>query len=151
AEKGRVTGVDDADNLRFNAKARRIYLGYGEGALGIIDPEAMKLTGRIALAKHPGSFQLEEDGPRIFVNVPDAGHIAVVDRTAGKVTAMWPVDEFHANFPMVLDEAQHRLFVGCRTPARLLAFDTQSGKRIADAPLSGDIDDLFFDAPSSRL
>ena len=151
AEKGRVTGLDDADNLRFDAKAKRVWIGYGEGALGVIDPVAMRLTGRIPLAKHPEAFQLEENGPRIFVNVPDAKQIAVVDRAAGKVVATWPVDEFRANFPMALDEAQHRLFTGCRTPARLLAFDTQSGKRVADAPLSGDIDDVFFDAASSRL
>ena len=151
AEKGRVKDVDDADNLRFDAKAKRIYLGYGEGALGVIDPATMKLTGSIALAKHPESFQLEQDGPRIFVNIPDAKQIAVVDRTAGKVIATWPVDEFRSNFPMALDEAQHRVFIGCRAPARLLAYDTQSGKRVADAPLSGDIDDLFFDAASSRL
>ncbi len=151
AEKDRIAGVEDADNLRFDAKAKRVYLGYGEGALGVIDPVAMKLTARIALAKHPESFQLEQDGPRIFVNVPDAKQIAVVDRVAGKVIATWPVDEFHANFPMALDEAQHRLFIGCRAPARLLAFDTQSGKRVADAALSGDIDDLFFDRSTGRL
>jgi hypothetical protein len=151
AEKGRITKVDDADNVRFDAKAKRVYLGYGEGALGVIDPVAMKLTGSILLAGHPESFQLEADGPRIFVNVPDAKQVAVVDRTAGKVIATWTVDEFRANFPMALDEGRHRLFIGCRTPARLLAFDTQSGKRVTDAPLSGDIDDLFFDAKTSRL
>ncbi len=151
AEKGRVSGVDDADNLRFDAKAKRIYLGYGEGALGVIDPATMKLTARIALAKHPESFQLEENGPRIFVNVPDAKHIAVVDRIAGKVVATWPVEDAHANFPMALAETQHRLFIGCRQPARMLAFDTESGKRITAAPLSGDIDDLFFDAKTSSL
>jgi hypothetical protein len=151
AEKGRITGVDDADNLRYDAKAKRIYLGYGNGALGVIDPVAMKLTGRITLPKHPEAFQLEQAGPRIFVNVPAAREIAVVDRVAAKVIETWPVTDFRANFPMALDEAQHRLFIGCRTPARLLAFDTRSGKRIADAALSGDIDDLFFDAASSRL
>ena len=151
AEKGRVTGLDDADNLRFDAKAHRIWLGYGYGALGAIDPVTMKLTGSIPLAKHPEAFQLEENGPRIFVNVPDARQIAVVDRAAGKVIATWSVEEFHANFPMTLDEARHRVFIGCRAPSRLLAFDTQSGQRVADAPLSGDIDDVFFDTASSRL
>ena len=151
AERGRVTGVDDADNLRFDAKAKRIWLGYGEGALGVIDPVAMKLTASIPLAKHPESFQLEQDGPRIFVNVPDAKQIAVVDRVAGKVVETWPLQDVRANFPMALDENRHRLFVGCRQPARLLAFDTQSGRRVEETTMSGDIDDLFFDAASSRL
>ena len=151
AERGRVTGLDDADNLRFDAKSKRVYVGYGEGALGVIDPAAMKLTASIALAKHPEAFQLEEDGPRIFVNVPDAKQIAVVDRAAGKVVATWPVEDVHANFPMALAEKQHRVFVGCRQPARLLAFDTESGKRVAEAAMSGDVDDLFFDATTNDL
>ncbi|MHA3770498.1 YncE family protein [Verrucomicrobiota bacterium sgz303538] len=150
-EKGRINGLEDADNLRFDPKAKRIYLGYGEGALGIIDPVAMKLTGSIALPKHPESFQLEENGPRIFVNVPDAQQVVVVDRAVGKVVANWAVKDFRANFPMALDEKDHRLFIGCRQPARLLSIDTNSGKRVGEAPLSGDIDDLFFDHSSSQL
>jgi hypothetical protein len=151
AERGRINGMDDADNLRFDARGKRIYLGYGNGALGVIDPSAMKLTGSIALATHPESFQLEEDGPRIFVNIPNAKQIAVVDRTAGRVVATWPVEDAHANFPMALDEKRHRLFVGCRQPARLLAFDTESGRCAATAPMSGDVDDLFFDPGTDRL
>ena len=150
-ERGRVIGLDDADNLRLDAKANRVYVGYGAGALGVIDPTTMRLTGRIALAGHPESFQLEEVGSRIFVNIPGAKQIAVVDRTAHKVVATWPVEDVHANFPMALAEKQNRLFVGCRQPARLLAFDTQSGKRMTETPMSGDVDDLFFDASANRL
>jgi len=150
-ERGRITGVDDADNLRYDAKAKRVYLGYGEGALGVIDPTAMKLLSSIALSKHPESFQLEEDNPRIFVNVPDAKQITVVDRSAGKVLANWPVESGHANFPMALAEKQHRVFVGCRQPAKLLAFDTESGKSVGEATMSGDVDDLFFDPATSEL
>lgn len=151
AERGRIGRLEDADNLRFDSKEKRVYLGYGEGALGVIDPVAMKLVASIPLAKHPESFQLEENGPRIFVNVPGARQIAVVDRPAGKVVATWPVDEAHANFPMALAEKEHRLFVGCRQPARLLALDTENGQRVAAIPLSGDVDDLFFDAARSTL
>lgn len=150
-EKGRLTGVDDADNLRFDAKAKLIYLGYGEGALGTIDPLTMKLKGSIALAKHPESFQLETSGPRIFVNVPDAKQIAVVDRAAGRVSAAWPLEDVKANFPMALDDAQHRIFIGCRQPARLLVFDTTTAKRIAESPMSGDVDDLFFHAATRQI
>jgi len=150
-EKGRVRDVPDADNLRFDAKAKRIYLGYGEGAFAVIDPATLKLGKSIALASHPESFQLEQDGTRIFVNLPDAKQVAVVDRALGKVIATWATDGFRSNFPMALDESQHRLFIGCRTPPRLLAFDTQTGKRVADAPLGSDIDDLFFEPGSSRL
>jgi hypothetical protein len=151
AERGRVIELDDADNLRFDAKANLVYVGYGEGALGVIDPTKRKLTGIIVLERHPESFHLEEEGPRIFVNIPGAKQIAVVDRTAKKVVETWPIEDVRANFPMALAEKQNRLFIGCRQPAQLLAFDTQTGQRIAQTPMSGDVDDLFFEASTNRL
>jgi DNA-binding beta-propeller fold protein YncE len=146
-----LRGLDDADNVRFDAKAGTIYVGYGSGALAAIDAARMKQTGRIQLVAHPESFQLETQGPRIFVNVPDAKEIAVIDREKQSVVATWPMREFQANFPMALDEANHRLFIGCRKPARLVVFDTVTGKPVADIAISGDTDDLFYDAARGRL
>lgn len=142
---------DDSDNVRYDAAAKRLYVGYGSGALAAANPADGTVSGRAALAGHPESFQLERSGPRIFVNVPTAGHIAVVDRTAMKVTGTWPVTGAAANFPMALDEAGHRLFVGCRRPARLLVYDTTTGKETGAADIVGDTDDLFYDAARKRL
>jgi hypothetical protein len=44
------------------------------------------------------------------------------------VVATWPIIGAKPNFPMALDEANHRLFVGCRRPAKVLVFDTATGK-----------------------
>jgi hypothetical protein len=146
-----VGSLDDADNVRFDTARKLIYVGYGEGALAVIHSATMEQAGRIKLAAHPESFQLETRGSRIYVNVPDARHIAVVDRGKQNVVATWPMEKYQANFPMALDEANRRLFVGCRKPARLVAFDTEAGKRVADAGISGDTDDLFYDAKRQRL
>jgi YVTN family beta-propeller protein len=146
-----VGALDDADNVRFDPKTKLIYVGYAEGALAVIDAARMKLTGSIKLAAHPESFQLEQEGSRIFVNVPDAQHVAVIDREKQTVMATWPMTTFHSNFPMALDEANHRLFVGCRQPARLVVFDTSTGKPVTDLAISGDTDDLFYDARRKRL
>lgn len=143
--------LDDADNVRFDAKTKLLYVGYGEGALAVIDPASRELKGTVSLKGHPESFQLESRGNRIFVNVPDAQAIAVVDREKHTVTAMWPMTQFQANYPMAFDEAGQRLFVGCRKPARLVVVDTTSGKPVADLEISGDTDDLFYDAKRKRL
>jgi DNA-binding beta-propeller fold protein YncE len=146
-----IGSLDDADNMRFDRKTKLIYVGYGDGALGVIDPTSMTLVGSVKLAAHPESFQLEEQGNRIFVNVPDAKQIAVIDREKRTVTATWPMAEFQANFPMALDEPNHLLFVGCRIPARLVVLDPNTGKRVADLSISGDTDDVFYDAKRKRL
>ena len=149
--KTTVSSLDDADHVRFDTKTRLIYVGYGDGALSIIDSTTMKQTGNIKLAAHPESFQLEKEGSRIFVNVTDAKHIAVIDREKRNVIATWPMEKFQAHFPMALDEANHRLFVGCRKPVRLVVFDTANGQPISDLKISGDSDDLFYDAERQRL
>jgi DNA-binding beta-propeller fold protein YncE len=142
---------DDADNVRYDSKASRIYVGYGGGSLAALDAKTGAKLADIKLAGHPESFRLETDGSRIFVNVPKADHIAVVDREKGKVVATWPLKEAKSNFPLFLDEANHRLFTGCRNPARLLVYDYPDGRLVASLPISRDTDDLFFDAANKSI
>jgi len=142
---------DDADNVRYDASARHLFVGFGGGALAAVNPADGKVLGQARLAAHPESFQLERSGSRAFVNVPGADQIAVVDRAAMKVIAIWPVTSAKANYPMALDEANHRLFAGCRRPARAVMFDTNTGKEIGSFEIVGDTDDLFYDAARKRL
>ena len=74
---------------------------------------------------------MERSGPRIFVNVPSAAQVAVIDRESMKVVATWPVTGAASNYPMALDEPNHRLFIGCRRPAKVLVYDTATGKQAA--------------------
>src|SRR6516165_4519388 len=140
----------DADNLRYDARAGRVIVGYGDGALGLLDP-AGKKTGDIALDGHPESFQLEKSGTRVFVNVPDDKELEVADLARNAVIAKWPVTSALKNYPMALDEAHHRLFLGCRAPARMLVLDTETGKEMASVEIVGDTDDLFYDAGKNRV
>ena len=146
-----VGALEDADNLRYDAKLDRVYVGYGDGGIGVINPVSGVLTVRIPLKGHPESFQIQQDGNYLFANVPDAQHVAVIDRQLRVVVETWPLKDFRANFPMALDEGNHRVFVGCRDPARLVVLDAKDGKSVADLPLSGDTDDLFYDGARRRI
>ena len=141
--------LDDADNVRTDANGD-VYVGYGSGAIAVFDGE--KLTDKIKLSGHPESFQLESAGPRLFVNVPSAHLIEVVDRAKKAVIAKWPVTAAEANFPMALDEANHRLLIACRKPGgKLLAYDTESGKLVAQTDICGDADDVWLDVAARRI
>ena len=142
---------EDSDNVRYDPAAGRLFVGFGAGALASISPADGKVLGEAKLSGHPESFQLERSGPRVFVNVPTADQIAVVDRAVMKVIATWPVVGAKSNFPMALDEANHRLFVGCRRPARVLMYDATTGKESGSFEIVGDTDDLFYDAARKRL
>ena len=151
---------DDADNIRYDARGKGVIVGYaaakqlrkrqvGTGGLGFLDANGKK-TGDIVIDAHPESFQLEEAGTRLFVNVPDKNEIEVIDAVKRTVLARWPVS-FQNNFPMALDETHHRLFVGCWMPPRLLVFDTATGKEVASGEIAGPTDDLFYDARRGRV
>jgi len=146
-----VNFSSEADNVRYDPSQEQIYVGYGEGALGILDVTTGQKVGDIPLRAHPESFQLEKSGSKIFANLPDANHtVAVVDRSKGSVTATWALGE-QANFPMALDELDRRLFIVTRRPARLVVLDTDFGKPVADYPVVGDADDVFYDAAHKRV
>jgi hypothetical protein len=141
------------DNLRYDAKNRRVYVGYGEdetGAIGTVDATTNeRLEEEYKLGAQPESFQLETEGPNIYVNLPDLKQIAVINRTTHAITR-WSLTLEH-NFPMSLDEANHRLFVGTHEPARLAVLDTSSGRLIAALPSVQDTDDLYYDAARKRV
>lgn len=140
----------DADNLRYDSDHKRIYVGYGGGALAEIDEDGNKI-GEIKLDAHPESFQLEKGSPRIYVNLPKSRKVAVLDREKRTIIMTWPLGMTLANYPMALDEADHRLFVITRYPARLLVFDTNTGKTVQRLPAVGDCDDVFYDHNRKRI
>jgi YVTN family beta-propeller protein len=150
-EKFRADLKDDADNVRWDETNNCFWVGYGEGALASIDPKTSQKIADIKLEGHPESFQLETKSDRIFVNVPHSNQIAVIDRKKSAVIDKWPLQSAHANFPMALDEANHRLFIGCRQPARLIVLNTQTGKEIASVDCVGDTDDVFYDAKTHHI
>jgi len=151
-----ITEIDfhgDVDNLRYDAANKRVYVGYGDeetGAIGAVDAATNKrIEEEYKLGAHPESFQLETSGPNIYVNLPDLKQIAVINRSTHAISR-WPLTLEH-NFPMALDEADRRLFVGTHEPARLAVFDTTSGHMIAALPSVQDADDLYYDAARKRI
>jgi DNA-binding beta-propeller fold protein YncE len=144
---------DDVDNLRYDAAEKRVYVGYGDektGAIGMVDAATNKRAeDEYKLGAHPESFQLAGSDPNIYVNLPDMKQIAVVNRSTRSVTR-WPLT-FESNFPMALDEPDHRLFVATRVPPRLAVFDTNSGRLVATLPAVQDSDDLYYDSARKRI
>ncbi len=146
---GRLALSDDADNIRTREGV--IYVGYGNGGIALIDPINGQQVGDIKLSGHPEAFEIEPQGERLFINIPEAKTIAIADRKSQQVTAAWPIESAQANFPMALDEAGHRLFVGTRFPPKLMIRDSATGKAVADLDIAGDPDDIFYDAERKRL
>ena len=148
----------DADSIGYDPATRLLYVDNGGGDAGqtysmfsIIDTTAGE---KVADLKIDGdtleAMALETSNPRIYVNNRAKNQVAVVDRQARKLVESWPVTLGKVNVAMAFDEANHRLFVGCRS-GHIVVFDTASGKELQALPITKGVDDLVYDPGRKRI
>jgi len=117
----------------------------------VIDLVKQLKVADITLKAHTEGFQLDRESSRIFVNVPDAGEIAVVDRATGKQTANWSMQIGASHFPMALDQEAKQVLTVFRSPPRLGVLAMNDGKVAKSLDTCGDSDDVFVDAKLHRI
>jgi DNA-binding beta-propeller fold protein YncE len=139
----------DADNLRVDPGSGMLAVGFGSGAIALIDPARHAILRSLALPAHPEGFRL--DGDRVYVNLPNAGRIVAGDLASGRLTASWSTGLRRLNFPMAFEPVSRTLAVAFRFPSRLSIIDPVSGDFRQTLATCGDSDDLFFDAGRRRL
>ena len=132
---------DDADNVRVDARNGDLVVGYGSGALAVIDPATHRVARHLPLPGHPEAFELL--GSRVFVNVPDAHEIVIGDVDQGRVTGTLNTGTRSGNYPMAADASGSRIAVAYRFPRTLLVMDARSGAAIFSVGICGDADDLY--------
>lgn len=145
---------EDADNVRYDPVEKKVYVAYGGdegGGIAVVDAATAKRLEDVAkLDAHPESFQIAASKPAIYANIATKAKIALIDRATHKVTD-WPLKTGKSNYPMALDEADHRLFVVTRRPAQLVVLDSESGSTVASVPCVNDADDLYYDTGRKRI
>ena len=148
---------DDADDMVYDAKSKLLYVGHGgtdtanPAAIAVIDTTSQTLLTDLPVATHPESLEIDNTHDRIFVNVAQAAEVVVIDGASHTQTAAWKLTRAQDNVPLAYDEEHQVLFVACRTPARLLVLDANSGKELADLPSDAGADDLFYDPELHRI
>jgi hypothetical protein len=145
---GGIALGSDADNVRVDG-AGQIVIGHSSGALAVIDAASRRKLADIPLAAHPEGFQIGSS--QIFVNVPDARAIAIIDRATQKQVGNYVVPHARGNFPMALDRDANRVIVILRGPPLLVVLDARDGKIIARLPVCDDADDVFTDLARRQI
>ncbi len=148
---GAIALGSDADNVRVDEAAGEVVVGYGKGGLAIIDPKQRAKVAEISLKAHPEGFQIDHAAHRIYVNVPNAREVAVVDRTLGRQVASWALPGASSNFPMALDPDGGQVIVVARSPAKLFVLAGDSGGAAAALDTCGDADDVFLHEKRRRM
>jgi DNA-binding beta-propeller fold protein YncE len=142
---------NDADNVRVDQSSQHIVVGYGDGALAVIDGAKTNKIGEVRLPAHPEGFQLDPSTSQAYVNLPNARSIAVANLSSGKVTALWPVGGGSANFPMAVDSDSSQVLAVFRNPPKLGVFDKRNGSIVRMVDTCGDADDVFVDEKRHRV
>jgi DNA-binding beta-propeller fold protein YncE len=141
----------DADNVRYDPRAGVVYVAHVENQLGILDAKTFEVKANLKLSGFPESLTLEKDRPRMYMNTPSPSQVLVFDTEKREVVQTYPLKRAGANYPLAVDEANRRLFVGCRKEPMLVVLDSESGREVAGVPFPGDVDDIFYDAARKRL
>lgn len=148
----------DADSVAYDQTMRYLYIvNGGEDAhqptslVSVIDTNADTKAGEVTIdSPHVEAMAVDTASSRLYVNNTGKNKIDVVDREKYRFITSWPVTLCKQNVPAALDEANNRLFVGCRS-GEISIFDTQTGKEIQGLPIGKGIDDLTFDPKNKRI
>ena len=155
----KVPLVPGADSLAYDPEKHQAYVVTGgkdvkmkESVLSVIDTTDFSKKADLKFdSAHVEGMALESQGKRMFVNITDHNEIDVVDRDSMKIVDRWPLEGVGENSPMILDEANHRLFIVCRKPAKLVVVDTETGKQVGTWDTAGHSDGMAFDSAHKRI
>jgi DNA-binding beta-propeller fold protein YncE len=143
--------TDDADNVLYSPRTHLTYVAHAEASLGVINAKSGALKADIKLPGGAESFQVEAQRPRMYLNVPSPSQLVVIDTDKNEIVTSYPVKLAEEPYPMALDEANHRVYVGCHKAPNVVVLDTESGKELGSAPIAGHVDDMFLDAGRKRI
>jgi DNA-binding beta-propeller fold protein YncE len=150
--------LEDADSIGYDPATKYLYIDNGGGdvhqtysMLSVIDTTAGKKLADLQIdGETLEAMALEKSTSKMYVNNRARNQISVVDREKRELVASWPVTQCKPNVAMALDEANHRLFVACRSGV-ISVLDTQTGKEVTSFPITKGVDDITYDPASKRV
>ena len=141
----------DADNTRYDPATHLTFVAHDEKALGIIDAKTYAVSPDLKLPGAAEGFQIESKRPRLYLTIPSPSQVLVIDTVKKEVLATYPIKAASNGHPLAIDEANKRIFIGCRTDPTVVVLDSESGKEITSVAIPKDIDDLHYDAKRKKL
>lgn len=157
-----IDHLPDADSIGYDPATKYLYVtnggkdaGLDHSFLTVVDTTTAKRLKDIKLpALSPEAMALESNGSKIYVDLMDRNLVAVIDRKKQELVASWRITKCKRNIAAGLDEANHRLFIGCRdreTSGTIDIIDTETGKELSTLPIGGWVDYIAYDPVSQRI
>jgi DNA-binding beta-propeller fold protein YncE len=141
---GKIATMPDSDGIIYDPGSNLVIAVSGDGGAVMtfnpdIDPKSGKMDEPIKLGGAPEFLAVDGSG-RAYINIEDKDTIAVVDLHTRKVVSRWPVAPGGHPVGMAIDAKEHRLFIGCRNPQKMIVMSTEDGKVEAGLPIGAGVD-----------
>src|SRR6267378_5956103 len=147
-----------ADAIGYDPRSKEMYVGSGggdankeQGDLTVFNVATGAQVAALTTDAHAGGSVVEGHGERVFVLVPEKAEVVVLDRKTRAQGAKWTIPGIQKNVAIALDEKNHRLFLGVRTPASIVVLDSDSGAVVGSLPTVATLDGLSFDPATRRI
>lgn len=137
--------------VRYSPAFQILYIGYGEGAIALIDGNTLKYKTTIKLPVHPEAMVIDENTAQMFVNLPKSREIGIIDLKNNILSRSFSMANVAENYPVAYDKTNKRLFVGCRKPAKLIVVNSEKGNKIAEVDIDGDVNVLYYDEARKQI
>ncbi|HVT71838.1 MAG TPA: YncE family protein [Lacunisphaera sp.] len=147
---GKVDTGAGPDSLVYEPGRREVFVFNGRDSTAtVIDAVAGKAAATIPLGGRPESAAVDGGLGRVFVDLEDRDAVAAIDPAARVVAARWTTAPGGEPAGLAVDEAHHRLFIGCHNE-RMVMMDAASGRILATVPIGRGVDAAAFD-PGTQL
>jgi DNA-binding beta-propeller fold protein YncE len=147
-----------ADAIGYDPRSRYLYVGSGggdankeSGDLTVFSAATGAQIAAIVTDAHAGGSIVDKHGRHLYVLVPEKAEVVVLDRKTHAQAAKWTIPGIQKNVALDLDEKDHRLFLGVRTPASVVVLDANSGAVVASIPTVATLDGLSYDPATRRI
>ncbi len=142
---------DDADNVRYDAVRKQVYVAHAEKALGVVDAKTFAVKTDLKLPGPAEGFQVAAGKPLLYMVITTPAEVAVIDVDKLEITVAHPLKLAAGGHPLALDDTNKRVFIGCRKAPKMVVMDSDSGKEITAIDIPGEVDDIYYDAKRKQL
>ncbi|MCX7986818.1 MAG: WD40 repeat domain-containing protein [Bacteroidales bacterium] len=137
--------------VKYSPAFQMVYIGYGEGAIALVDANTLKYKTTIKLPVHPEAACVDENAGIMFINLPKNREIGVIDLKSNTVGSSLKLSESSENYPLAYDKDNKRLFIGCRKPSQLLVINSENGSKISSLNIDGDVNEIYYDGSKHQI
>jgi DNA-binding beta-propeller fold protein YncE len=115
-----------------------------EPSATVFEAKTGKVIATIKLPGTPEFAVVDTKAGRVYNNIDNKDMVIAIDIKTHEIVAQWPTAPGGGGSGMAIDEANHRLFIGCDDV--MVMMDSVSGKVLGSVPIGAGVDANRFDS-----